>query len=75
MLYGMSVTAWFLDPSLGPIIAPLLIAAFGAAMVLHHRRPARALRVADRRSDRDRPRSPRYFLLQPFLPLVRACGA
>ena len=34
MLYGMTVTEWFLDPSLGPIIAPLLIAAFGAAMVL-----------------------------------------
>ena len=37
MLYGMSVTEWFLDPSLGPIIAPLLIAAFGAAMVAAHR--------------------------------------
>ncbi|MDQ7880415.1 ABC transporter permease [Microbacterium sp. QXD-8] len=34
MLYGMSVTAWFLYPSLGPVLTPLLIAAFGAAMVL-----------------------------------------
>lgn len=34
MLYGMSVTAWFLNPSLGPIVGPLLIAAFGAGMVL-----------------------------------------
>lgn len=34
MLYGMSVTQWFLDPSLGPVLAPLLIAAFGAGMVL-----------------------------------------
>ncbi|SIT71635.1 ABC transporter permease [Microbacterium sp. RU33B] len=34
MLYFMSVTEWFLDPSLGPVISPLLIIAFGAAMVL-----------------------------------------
>jgi peptide/nickel transport system permease protein len=34
MLFGMSVTSWFLNPSLGPILTPLLIAAFAAAMVL-----------------------------------------
>lgn len=34
MLYLMSVTEWFLDPSLGPILTPLLIAAFAAGMVL-----------------------------------------
>lgn len=34
MLYGMSVTEWFLDPSLGPVLAPLLIAAVGAGMVV-----------------------------------------
>jgi peptide/nickel transport system permease protein len=34
MMYGMSVTSWFLDPSLGPIISPLLIAAFAAGMAL-----------------------------------------
>lgn len=34
MLYAMSVTHWFLDPSLGPILVPLLVAAFGAGMVL-----------------------------------------
>jgi peptide/nickel transport system permease protein len=34
MLYGMSVTAWFLDPALGPVLAPLFIAALAAGMVL-----------------------------------------
>lgn len=34
ILYFMSVTAWFLDPALGPVVAPLLIAAFAAAMVV-----------------------------------------
>lgn len=34
MLYFMSVTSWFLDPSLGPILSPLFIAALGAGMVL-----------------------------------------
>ena len=34
MMYGMSVTEWFLDPSLGPVLAPLLIAALGAGMVI-----------------------------------------
>lgn len=34
MLYSMSVTQWFLDPSLGPVLAPLFIAALAAGMVL-----------------------------------------
>ena len=34
MLYAMSVTQWFLDPSLGPVLAPLFIAALAAGMVL-----------------------------------------
>lgn len=34
ILYVMSVTSWFLDPSLGPVIAPLLIALFAAGMAL-----------------------------------------
>lgn len=34
MMFGMSVTEWFIDPSLGPVLAPLLIAAFGAGMVV-----------------------------------------
>lgn len=34
MLYGMGVTQWFLKPGLGPILAPLLIAAIGAGMVM-----------------------------------------
>lgn len=32
MFYFMSVTGWFYDPSLGPIVTPLLIAVGGAAM-------------------------------------------
>lgn len=32
-LYGASVTKWVLDPSLGPILAPLLIAACAAGFV------------------------------------------
>ena len=74
MLYGMTVTEWFLDPSLGPIIAPLLIAAFGAAMVLLIAGREGALRVADRGSDRDRPH--RRVLPAAALPAARsACGA
>ncbi len=34
MLYAMSATEWFLNPSLGPVLAPLLIAAVGAGMVV-----------------------------------------
>ena len=34
MLYGMGVTQWFMNPGLGPILAPLLIAAIGAGMVM-----------------------------------------
>ena len=34
MLWGISTTQWLLDPSLGPIIAPLLIAGVGAGMVV-----------------------------------------
>jgi peptide/nickel transport system permease protein len=34
ILYYMSVTAWFLDPALGPIFTPLLIAAMAAGMAL-----------------------------------------
>lgn len=34
MLYGMSVTEWFLDPSLGPVLTPLLIAAMSAGIVV-----------------------------------------
>lgn len=34
MLYAMSVTAWLLDPSLGPVLAPLFIAALAAGAVL-----------------------------------------
>lgn len=33
-LFGMSVTHWFLDPSLGPVVAPLLIAALAAGISL-----------------------------------------
>ena len=73
MLYGMSVTEWFIDPALGPIIGPLLIAALGAAMVLliagakarYAWRTAGVtvivLIVA-------------YFLLQRFLPSFEAWG-
>mgnify|MGYP002351068614 CR=1 FL=1 len=34
MFYFFSVTEWFLDPSLGPVVGPLLIIALSAAMVL-----------------------------------------
>lgn len=33
-LVFMSMSAWFRDPSLGPVVGPLLIIAFGAAMAL-----------------------------------------
>ena len=33
MLWGISATHWLLDPSLGPVLAPLLIAGVGAGMV------------------------------------------
>jgi len=73
MLYGMSVTEWFLDPSLGPIVGPLLIAAFGAAMVLliagvrarYAWRTAGATVVVLIIA---------YFLLQRFLPMFEAWG-
>lgn len=66
MLYLMSVTQWFLDPSLGPVLSPLFIAALAAGMVLMIAGPrarfawrtagavAIILIVA-------------YFVLQPFL--------
>ena len=34
MLWGISATHWLLDPSLGPVLAPLLIAGVGAGMVV-----------------------------------------
>lgn len=34
LLYGMGVTQWFLKPGLGPILAPLLIAAIAAGLVM-----------------------------------------
>lgn len=34
MLYAMSVSAWVLDPSLGPVLSPLFISALAAGMVL-----------------------------------------
>ncbi len=73
MLYYMSVVDWFRNPALGPVIAPLLIAAFGAAMVLMIAGPrarfawrtagatAIVLIVA-------------YFVLQPVLPSLEGWG-
>ena len=73
MMYLMSVTSWFLNPSLGPILSPLLIIAFGAGMVLLIAGPrarfawrtagavAIVLVVA-------------YFALQPFLPSFNGWG-
>jgi peptide/nickel transport system permease protein len=34
IMYFMTVTEWFLDPSLGPVLGPLFIAAFAASMVV-----------------------------------------
>ncbi|WP_254359586.1 ABC transporter permease [Microbacterium hominis] len=73
MLYGMSVTAWFRDPSLGPILSPLLIAAVGAGMVLimagprarYAWRTAGAVVIVLAIS---------YFVLQPFLPSFDGWG-
>ncbi|HYP73646.1 MAG TPA: ABC transporter permease, partial [Microbacterium sp.] len=73
MLYYMSVTEWFRDPALGPVVSPLLIAAFGAAMVLMTAGPkarfawrtagatAIVLIVA-------------YFVLQSLLPAMNGWG-
>jgi peptide/nickel transport system permease protein len=73
MLYGMTVTSWFLDPSLGPVLSPLLIAALAAGMALLIAGPrarfawrtagavAIVLAVA-------------YFVLQPFLPSFNGWG-
>ncbi len=73
MLYGMSVTAWFLDPSLGPILAPLLIAAFGASMVLIIAGPR--ARYAWRTAGATViVLVAAYFILQPFLPNFELWG-
>jgi len=73
IMFGMSVTGWFLNPSLGPVLSPLLIAAFAAGMVILIAGPrarfawrtagatAIVLIVA-------------YFVLQPFLPLFNGLG-
>ncbi|CAN5446498.1 hypothetical protein BH10ACT5_BH10ACT5_16540 [soil metagenome] len=73
MLYGMSVTEWFRDPSLGPIIGPLLIVAFGAAMVLlvAGARARYAWRTAGTTVI---VLIAAYFLLERFLPLFEAWG-
>jgi peptide/nickel transport system permease protein len=73
MLYSLSVTAWVLNPSLGPVVGPLLIGAFGAAMVLiiagprarYAWRTAGATIIALVAA---------YFLLQPFLPSFELWG-
>ena len=73
MLYGMSVTAWVLDPSLGPIVGPLLIGAFGAAMVLIIAGPR--ARYAWRTAGATViVLVAAYFLLQPFLPNFELWG-
>ena len=73
MLYYMSVTDWFRDPALGPVIAPLLIAAFGAAMVLMTAGPrARfAWRTAGATAI---VLIVSYFVLQPLLPAMNGWG-
>ena len=73
MLYYMSVTDWFRNPALGPVIAPLLIAAFGAAMVLMIAgtkarfawRTAGATAIV---------LIVAYFVLQPLLPAMNGWG-
>lgn len=73
MLYAMSVTAWFRDPSLGPILSPLLIAAFGAAMVLIIAGPQ--ARYAWRTAGVTViVVAVAYFALQPLLPSIAGWG-
>jgi peptide/nickel transport system permease protein len=66
ILYYMSATQWFLDPALGPVVTPLLIAAMAAGMALliggpkarHAWRTAGATAIIAIIA---------YFVLQPFL--------
>jgi peptide/nickel transport system permease protein len=73
VLYLMSVTSWFLDPSLGPILSPLLILAFGAGMVVLIAGPAArfAWRTAGATTI---VLIGAYFALQPFLPGFNGWG-
>ena len=73
MLYGLSVTAWVLDPSLGPVVGPLLIGAFGAAMVLIIAGP-RARYAWRTAGVTVIALVAAYFLLQPFLPNFELWG-
>lgn len=73
MLYYMSVADWFRNPALGPVIAPLLIAAFGAAMVLMiaGTRARFAWRTAGATAIVV---IIAYFVLQPLLPSLNGWG-
>ncbi|WP_375383851.1 ABC transporter permease [uncultured Microbacterium sp.] len=73
LMYLMSVTEWFLNPSLGPILSPLLIVAFGAGMVLLIAGPTS--RFAWRTGGATViVLAAGYFALQPFLPSMDGSG-
>lgn len=73
LMYLMSITEWILDPSLGPILAPLLIAALAAGMVLLIAGPT--ARFAWRTAGATViVLAVAYFALQPFLPTFDGWG-